>query len=64
MAGNYYRIYTRMRGGSHHMIVSAIDSRLRTNVWGPGGADGLFNGTGIPGAQRPDENTPQVRADP
>ena len=59
-AGKYYRIYNRMRGGSHHMIVSAIDQPTGTNVWGPGGADGLFNGAGIPGAQRPDENTPQA----
>jgi hypothetical protein len=63
-AGKYYRIYNRMRGGSHHMIVSAIDSPSGTNVWGPGGADGLFNGAGIPGAQRPDENTPQAELIP
>lgn len=63
-AGKYYRIYNRMRGGSHHMIVSAVDQPTGTNVWGPGGADGLFNGAGIPGAQRPDENTPQAEQIP
>jgi hypothetical protein len=63
-AGKYYRMNNRMRGGSHHMIVSAIANPTGTNVWGPGGADGLFNGAGIPGAQRPDENTPQSRTIP
>ena len=58
-AGRYYRIYTRMRGGSHHMIVSVGGGGGQTFQWGPGGADGLFLGTGIPGAQRPDENAPQ-----
>lgn len=58
-AGNYYRIYSRMRGGSHHMIVSSVPSATTTFKWGPGGADGLFTGTGIPGAQRPDDNAPQ-----
>ena len=57
-AGRYYRIYSRMRGGSHHMIVSTGSSG-QTFVWGPGGADGLFTGSGVPGAQRPDENAPQ-----
>jgi hypothetical protein len=60
MAGKYYRIYNRMRGGSHHMIVSSVDSATATFTWGAGGADGLFNGRTIPGAQRPDDNTPQV----
>jgi len=58
-AGKYYRTFSRMRGGSHHMIVSSSAMASQTNVWGPGGADGLFNGNGIPGAQRPDENAPQ-----
>lgn len=57
-AGNYYRIFSRMRGGSHHMIPSTT-ATPGTGTWGPGGADGLFTGTGFPGAQRPDENTPQ-----
>ncbi|HKP56958.1 MAG TPA: hypothetical protein VJV78_09570 [Polyangiales bacterium] len=57
--GKFYAIYSRMRGGSHHMIVSTLASAGNTFVWGPGGADGLFNGAGIPGAQRPDENMPQ-----
>ena len=60
MAGNYYRIYNRMRGGSHHMIVSSVESSGATFTWGPGGADGLFNGKTIPGAERPDDNTPQA----
>jgi hypothetical protein len=60
VAGKYYRIYNRMRGGSHHMIVSSVDSAGSTFSWAPGGADGLFNGRTIPGAQRPDDNTPQV----
>lgn len=58
-AGKYYRIYTRMRGGSHHMIVSTVASSSQTFVWGPGGADGLFSNNLMPGAQRPDENAPQ-----
>ena len=57
--GKYYRTYSRMRGGSHHMIVSTVAQSAQTNKWGPGGADGLFNGNGVPGAQRPDENAPQ-----
>jgi hypothetical protein len=62
-AGKYYRIYSRMRGGSHHMIPSIAAAGV-SGVWGPGGADGLFTGTGFPGAQRPDENTPQSAAIP
>jgi hypothetical protein len=62
-AGKYYRVYSRMRGGSHHMIVSSTEGAT-TFQWGPGGADGLFTGTGIPGAQRPDENAPQSLAVP
>ncbi|MDH5673323.1 MAG: hypothetical protein OEZ06_14310 [Myxococcales bacterium] len=58
-AGNFYRVYSRMRGGSHHMIVSSIDPPAQTDTWALGGADGLFTGRGLPGAQRPDENGPQ-----
>jgi hypothetical protein len=57
-AGNYYRIYSRMRSGSHHMIPSTTVGGS-AGTWGPGSPDGLFTGTGFPGAQRPDENTPQ-----
>jgi hypothetical protein len=57
--GKFYRVYSRMRGGSHHMIVSTVASATNTFTWQAGGADGLFNGAGIPGAQRPDENSPQ-----
>jgi hypothetical protein len=57
--GKYYRIYSRMRGGSHHMIPSVTATGALTGTWGPGGADGLFNGGGYPGAQRPDDNAPQ-----
>jgi hypothetical protein len=58
-AGKFYRAYSRMRGGSHHMIVSTAMSATQTFKWGAGGADGLFSGNGLPGAQRPDENGPQ-----
>jgi len=57
---NFYRNYPRMRAGSHHMIVSAnppVASQLET--WGPGSPAGLSSGTGLPGAQRPDENNPK-----
>lgn len=63
-AGKYYRIHNRMRGGSHHMIVSTMDAAGITFQWGPGSPDGLFNGQGVPGAQRPDENTPQSQSQP
>jgi hypothetical protein len=62
-AGNYYRIHNRMRGGSHHMIPSTTTGQV-TNVWGPGSPDGLFTGTGFPGAQRPDENYPHAAVIP
>jgi hypothetical protein len=56
---NFYRSYPRMRGGSHHMIVSTNDGTATPGTWGLGSPDGLFGGTGLPGAQRPDENTPK-----
>jgi hypothetical protein len=56
---NFYRSYPRMRGGSHHMIVSTNDGTATPHTWGLGSPDGLFGGTGLPGAQRPDENTPK-----
>ena len=58
-AANFYRGYARMRPGSHHMINSTAAAGGAQEVWGPGSADGLFMGTTIPGAQRPDENAPK-----
>lgn len=55
----YYRVYTRMRGGSHHMINSTSDANASQEQWTAGSPDGLFGGIGLPGAQRPDENAPQ-----
>ena len=58
--GKYQRVNNRMRGGSHHMIVSASETPPgQTFTWIIGSPEGLFTGTGVPGAQRPDENTPQ-----
>ncbi len=57
---NYYRHSARMRSGSHHMIVANIESSQALETWGPGAPVGLNAGTdGLPGAQRPDENTPK-----
>jgi len=56
---NFYRNYPRMRAGSHHMIVNANPKNPQLEVWGVGSAAGLFTGTGLPGAQRPDENNPK-----
>jgi hypothetical protein len=61
---NYYRNYARMRPGSHHMIVSADDGTAPQEVWGPASTAGLFSGTSLPGAQRPDENAPKSLAKP
>ena len=58
----FYRNSARMRGGSHHMIVS-WDTAGGGESWGPGGAVGL-GGNGLPGAQRPDENTPKTLGKP
>lgn len=55
-AGNYYRAYVRMRPGSHHMIVSSEMSG-KAETWAPGGPS--FTALSLPGAQRPDENTPK-----
>lgn len=57
---NFYRNYPRMRAGSHHMIVSADAKAAQLEAWRPGGAGGLFAGTSLPGAQRPDENNPKT----
>jgi hypothetical protein len=57
---NFYRTAVRMRAGSHHMIVSSGDASAPQEVWGPGSAGGLRGGSGLPGAQRPDENTPRT----
>ena len=58
--GKYQRVNNRMRGGSHHMIVSSSEiAPGQTFTWVLGSPEGLFTGTGVPGAQRPDENTPQ-----
>lgn len=58
---NYYRVNTRMRAGSHHMIVAGVQPGANpVGAWTPGNAtEGLFGGTSLPGAQRPDENIPQ-----
>jgi hypothetical protein len=56
-AGNYYRSYVRMRSGSHHMIVYSGPSSAAQEVWGPGGPQ-LGGDNRVPGAQRPDQNTP------
>jgi hypothetical protein len=53
----FYRNSARMRGGSHHMIVSWGDSGQQ-DVWTLGSPAGL-GGNGLPGAQRPDENAPK-----
>jgi len=58
-ANNYYRSYARMRPGSHHMIVSVPPSAGSLETWGPATGTGLNSGTSLPGAQRPDENTPK-----
>lgn len=60
----FYRNHARMRPGSHHMIVSSADGNQMQEVWGPGSPDGLFGGTSLPGAQRPDENTPKSLGKP
>jgi hypothetical protein len=61
----YYRSYARMRPGSHHMIINSDPNKPGDNKWyavSPGGllegAAGLAGATGLPGAQRPDENRP------
>ncbi len=54
---NYYRSYTRMRGGSHHMIVSAASPSGQQEIWEGSSPD--FLATSLPGAQRPDENVPK-----
>ncbi|HMI93834.1 MAG TPA: hypothetical protein VK509_20815, partial [Polyangiales bacterium] len=54
----FYRNSARMRGGSHHMIVSWETSGGMQEAWSAGSAGGL-GGNGLPGAQRPDENAPK-----
>jgi len=61
---NFYRSHVRMRAGSHHMIVSTGEANAQQEVWAPGAPTGLFGGTGLPGAQRPDENTPKSLVKP
>jgi hypothetical protein len=56
MAANYYRAYARMRPGSHHMIVASEMSGT-AEAWAAGGPS--FLALQLPGAQRPDENTPK-----
>jgi hypothetical protein len=56
---NFYRNYVRMRAGSHHMINAAGVGGQAEGTWGPGSAAGLTSGISLPGAQRPDENTPK-----
>jgi hypothetical protein len=53
-----------MRPGSHHMIISTSDASMPQEVWSPGSPGGLFGGTSLPGAQRPDENNPKSSAKP
>ncbi len=63
----YYRSYTRMRPGSHHMIVNSDPAKPGNDTWVPVSAGGLLEGASgllggavaLPGAQRPDENRPQ-----
>ena len=52
----YYRNYVRMRGGSLHMIVTAVAKVGAGELWMGSGPE--FLGTRLPGAQRPDENLP------
>jgi hypothetical protein len=58
-AGNYYRNYERMRGGSHHMINNTAAAGGQLEYWGPGSPDGLSGAGFVPGAERWDENTPK-----
>ncbi len=58
---NYYRAYARMRPGSHHMIVASEMSGT-AETWAPGGPS--FLALQLPGAQRPDENTPKSHEKP
>jgi hypothetical protein len=58
---NYYRAYNRMRPGSHHMIVASEMSGT-AETWARGGPS--FLALQLPGAQRPDENTPKSLAKP
>lgn len=60
---NFYRNYARMRGGSHHMIISTATG-IPEEQWGPASTAGLFSGTSLPGAQRPDENGPKSLGKP
>lgn len=62
-ANRYYRSYVRMRSGSHHMIVYSGDSSVEQEVWGPGGPQ-LGGANRVPGAQRPDQNTPATLEKP
>ena len=55
---NFYRSYPRMRPGSHHMIVS-VGNTGTPERWGPDTGTGLGAEFSLPGAQRPDENTPK-----
>lgn len=55
-AAQYYRAYARMRPGSHHMIVASSMSGT-AETWAAGGPE--FLALQLPGAQRPDENTPK-----
>jgi len=61
--GNYYRSYVRMRAGSHHMIVYHGSPDAQQEVWGPGGPQ-LGGNNRVPGAQRPDQNTPMTLEKP
>ncbi|MEY4578141.1 MAG: hypothetical protein RL701_2844, partial [Pseudomonadota bacterium] len=61
---NFYRNNVRMRPGSHHMIISTSDASMPQERWTGGSPAGLFSGTSLPGAQRPDENAPKSMEKP
>lgn len=56
----FYRVNSRMRAGSHHMINRMVAER--EDGWSATGSNGSFGGGGnsrsFPGAQRPDQDRP------
>ena len=60
----FYRSYTRMRAGSHHMIVSAMNKPNLAGTWGPANAGEALDAPRLPSAQRVDENQPATLAKP
>jgi hypothetical protein len=68
---NFYRSYSRMRPGSHHMIINSDPNKPGNETWVPvseggllEGAAGLVGAISLPGAQRPDENRPPSHEKP